>query len=263
MPDHGSVTELMADLLTRWTGKQVRKGYYRSGQFVEYKNILTSDEIEHYTKELSKYFFIYKPKKNGRINLRIRPEHFWEGAIDFKKEHDISTAVVDSWNHLNHDITGFHREDKWLEYALSLRNEIAEENDLHFHTVIHPKNADSSDYDKKTGLLKAPNKHKFKGGSEFANNMKSGIIVHRESATSATTKVIFDKCKPKEVGVPGSIDMFLDLSTYTYFEYDGDVKVYPCNPKTPDQQKLEYEPKERIDPHGGLKNIGPEDNLPF
>ena len=66
--------------------------------------------------------------------------------------------------------------------------------------------------------------HDLKGGSEWANNGKSIIIVHREFGSSVTD-IKINKAKPKIVGVQGLTSLQYDIKQGAFYEFiDGKKK---------------------------------------
>lgn len=216
MPDAGSNEEVIGKLIHKMTGKQFDEFYYNSsGEKILISNRVSKKEIVDILPRIIESFKIYLPKdKKGMRSKAVTPREFWQFASDNKKELGLFSAVIDSWNYMRQDMDGFSREDKWLEDVLSFRNELAESSKLHFHTIIHPKSAKKN----KEGKIIMPDYHEMKGGSEWGNNGKSIIIVHREFG-STTAEIKVDKAKPKVVGTRGVTSLEYDIDRGSYFEY--------------------------------------------
>jgi hypothetical protein len=221
MPDAGTDEEVIAKLIHKFTGKQFEEYYFDdNGERKLVKNRITEAEMFKWLPQILEMFKIYSPPKvkavKGKKVTRsktLTPSQFWEYAVENKEKLGIFSAVIDSWNYMKHDTEGFGREDKWLEDTLSYRNELAEGNNLHFHTIIHPK-APRKD---KTGKIIFPDMHDLKGGSEWGNNGKSIIIVHRE-VNSPITSVKIDKAKPRVIGVKGIACLKYDVKSGRFYE---------------------------------------------
>lgn len=236
MPDAGSDVELIGKLMHKWTGKSFEEFYYNNkGQKVKIENRLTEKEIFRILPEILEYFKIYNP--NNKIRSKVStPKQFWDYAAQNKKELGIFSAVIDSWNYMKHDVKGYHREDKWLEDTLSYRNELAESSGLHLHTIIHPRGAKKD----KSGKIIMPDMHHLKGGSEWANNGKTIIIVHREFG-SKITDIKIDKAKPKIVGKQGLLSLRLDLNIGCFYENINKKRCYAH------KEPIEILPDEMVD----------------
>lgn len=219
MPDAGTVEEVIGKLMHKMSGKQFKKFFYDSeGNKVEIKDRITPDEIERLLPIVLKTFKIFNPSKDS-ASKAVTPRQFWDFAAQNKKELGIFSAVIDSWNYMQHDTNG-EPEHKWLESTLSYRNDLAERTNLHLHTIIHPKSEK-----KVNGVIQMPDMFSLKGGSEWSNNGKSIIIVHREWG-SDITDVKINKAKPEIVGVKGLICLQYDVKKGGFYEMINGEKKY-------------------------------------
>lgn len=220
MPDAGSTTEVLQDLLRKYSGQSFADHYFYQGQKFINPTKVTEQDIRKYKFELHNAFAVLDTSK------RPTPIKFWEYAIENKKELNIQGAVIDSWNYLKHDTSGFVREDKWLEDTLSKRNQLAENSGLHFHTIIHPtKPAKMTD-----GRIPVPTEHDMKGGSEWFNNAKSIILVHRESKMTNIADIYIKKAKPRIVGQAGMFSLNFDAKKAKYYHSTGMDEIYAKHP---------------------------------
>ncbi len=240
MPDAGSNEEVVAKLIHKYTGKQFEEFFYNSlGEQIKVKNRITEAEMFRIMPDILEAFKIYVPKKENKStrSKAITPIEYWDFAAENKKELGIFSAVIDSWNYMKHDVKD-QRNDQWLEEVLSYRNELAERNGLHLHTIIHPKSASKD----KNGKTIMPDMHHLKGGSEWANNGKTIIIVHREFQ-SKITDIKIHKAKPRIVGIQGLSALQFDLDYGGYYEMINGKRQY--SHKEPviveDQPKKEVE----------------------
>ena len=232
MPDAGTVEEVIGKLIHKMSGKQFEEFYFDSnGNKQLIANRVTEDELEYYLPIVLEYFKILDPQKSNNSKA-LTPKEFWQFAVDNKKELGIFSAVIDSWNYMKHDV-GAVRYDQWLEDTLSFRNELAERNDLHFHTIIHPKSTK-----KVEGKIQMPDMNDLKGGSEWANNGKSIIIVHREFGSSITD-IKVNKAKPRIVGVQGLTTLQYDIKAGAFYETDNTGKKIFAEPVNIQQNNLD------------------------
>jgi hypothetical protein len=156
---------------------------------------------------------------------------------------------------MRHDI-GSQRQDQWLEEILSYRNELAERNNIHFHTIIHPKGEKKD----KNGKKLMPDMHSLKGGSEWANNGKTIIIAHRDFE-SQITDIKVDKAKPKIVGVQGLSALRYDVSYGGFYENINGKRQYSHKEPIIVQQERKADNIEN--PHPDERTEGVNDDLPF
>ena len=208
-PDVGTDIEIISDLMHKLTGKTFNP---------KYNNTISDDEIAQNLDFIFAHFFIMT-KENTKA--KMTPYEFWDYAVELDNEIGIQTACIDSWKDLNHDTSKFSRDDKYLEDVLSYRNDVAERNNLHLHTIIHPKLVA-----KENGKRPAPTPHDLKGGSEWFNNGKTMITVHRENPDGIECQVIVNKAKPRSSGKKGFCTLEFDIAKLVYYEFESGGKQY-------------------------------------
>ncbi|NPA44809.1 MAG: hypothetical protein GXO49_04675 [Chlorobi bacterium] len=206
MPDVGNETEIMADLIHKKTGKTFDK---------RYQNHITEKEISNAGMFIDQHFFILTKED---LKAKMSPYEFWDYAVELKKSIGIHTATIDAWKDLRHDTHLFAREDKYLEDVLSYRNALAEKHKLHIHTIIHPTRTEKD----KNGFRKAPTPYDIKGGTEWFNNGKSIITVHRpqgeDKKAENIVEIYFNKIKPRSIGSVGMAELYFDVAKFRYYE---------------------------------------------
>jgi hypothetical protein len=199
-PDVGNNVEILADLLHKKTGKSFDPKAH---------NTITDAEI---TREMDWVLNHFKILTRKDTKGKITPVDFWKMAVELKYEEGLHTASIDSWKDLNHEYEKYGGYAQYLEYVLPLRNYLAEENNLHFHTIIHPKLTE-----KENGKRNAPTPHDLKGGSEWFNSGKCMITVHRENPSTNEVQIYFNKIKPRSIGEVGEILLRFDKSKFVYY----------------------------------------------
>jgi hypothetical protein len=202
-PDVGSNVEIIADLINKKTGKSFNPSAY---------NVITDDEILQAIEWITHHF---KVLTRDDIKAKMTPIEFWDYAVQLKKDEGLETASIDSWKDLNHPYNDFGGYAQYLEFVLPYRNQIAEDNDLHLHTIIHPKLTE-----KENGKRSAPVPYDLKGGSEWFNSGKCMITVHREDPTYYKAELYFNKIKPRSNGKIGKHEIFFDKEKLVYFEQE-------------------------------------------
>lgn len=211
MPDAGSVSEIVAKIMHKLSGKQFKEFYYNSqGERVKIEDRLTEIEITRLLPQVLDSFIIYKPQ--GKASKAITPKELWQYGADNKEKLGIFSVVIDSWNYMKHEVTSGMRYDQYLEDVLSFGNDLSEASKLHFHTIIHPKSPV-----KLNGKVTMPDMHELKGGSEWGNNGKSIVIAHREF-DSVVTEVKINKAKPEVIGVRGLTHLMYDVKKGKFLE---------------------------------------------
>jgi len=202
-PDVGSNVEIIADLINKKTGKSFNPSSY---------NVITDDEILSAIDWITHHF---KVLTRSDIKAKMTPIEFWDYAVQLKKEEGLETASIDSWKDLNHPYNDYGGYAQYLEFVLPYRNQIAEDNDLHLHTIIHPKLTE-----KENGKRSAPVPYDLKGGSEWFNSGKCMVTVHREDPTFYKAELYFNKIKPRSNGKIGKHEIFFDKEKLVYFEQE-------------------------------------------
>lgn len=202
-PDVGNNVEIIADLIHKKTGKSF-------DPLVE--NCITDEEI---TKELDWITHHFKVLTKTEVKAKMTPFEFWDMAVSIKQEDGLETASIDAWKDLSHPYKDYGGYAQYLEVALPYRNQVAEDYNLHLHTIIHPKLTE-----KENGKRKAPVPYDLKGGSEWFNSGKSMITIHRPDLGDNLAQIIFNKIKPRAIGKIGSIELRFDLGKFVYYELE-------------------------------------------
>jgi len=200
-PDVGSNVEIIADLIHKKTGKSFDPG---SPNHISEKEIFsTLDWITHHFLVLTKH----------DVKAKMTPMDFWDMAVKIKNDSGLETASIDSWKDLNHPYNEHGGYAQYLEMVLPYRNAIAENNDLHLHTIIHPKLTE-----KENGKRKPPVPYDLKGGSEWFNSGKCMITIDRPDFETNEVDIYFNKIKPRSIGNIGQITMRYDVDAGRYYE---------------------------------------------
>jgi hypothetical protein len=194
LPDSGKPAEVIANLIHKKTGKSFNQNH---------PNAIREDEI------IKAFTWIGEHFKILQYGKRPTPIEFWEYSATL----DVQTAAIDSWNYMRHLGSG----TDYLAEMLSARNELAEKHNKHFFTIIHPRNPTQTDYDK-NGVIKAPDVFNLMGGSEWNNNGKNIIVVHKDAKEGDNYDIYFRKIKPRQVGKTGFINLKFDIFRQKFYD---------------------------------------------
>lgn len=211
-PDVGDSIEIIADLLQKKTGKTFDPTK---------ENTISDAEI---VKDIEWIVHHFKVLVKEEDKATLTPVQFWDIAIELKETEGLQTASIDSWKDMSHPYSEYGGYGGYLEYILPYRNTIAQRHNLHLHIVIHPKETEKA----KSGKRKPPAAYDLKGGPEWFNSGKCMITVHREDMKDNRVDIYFNKIKPRSVGYPGRIELWLNKDTLTYF----DMEVHEHDPNT-------------------------------
>jgi len=220
VPDIGGSLDIMIKLIHMATGKTFKKKYHN---YIEIKHA-----FDTCAKLFQNFFILHNvdPKKT------LTPIEFWEYATELKKTKGIHTASIDSWKDMKHkyeDHGGGYAT--YLSHVLPIRNKMAEMNELHFHTVIHPKSPQRD----KNRKIYPPHFDDMEGGAQWGASGKSIIAVHRENYNDNRTDVYFRKIKPESVGKASSTPICLefDVIKSRYYRLNNDLqRVYATKEKS-------------------------------
>lgn len=210
VPDIGDKNEIIAIIIHKLTGKTFDKRYVNSNYIEESEVLRHIDWVLHHFRILHK----------EDLSQKITPYQFWDLAaeMNYNEKGGIQTATIDSWKDMHHGIapdgSSFQRDDKYLEHVLSYRNAMSEKHYMHFHTVIHPRGGTEKDKD---GKRKPPRPDDLKGGSEWWNNGKCMITVHRVDGSKNEVEIIVTKAKPKSVAKQGKTELFFNLKLNKFY----------------------------------------------
>ncbi len=230
MADDGSDVEVLSNLMHKITGKTFNK---------DYPNRISEKDIAKYSTMLTDNFKFISSEHS------IEPKAFW----NYAKEQGCNSAVIDSWNYLAHEEEA--TSPNYLRKILSHRNRFFDTNGMHSFIVIHPKNPDPKQV--KEGMVNKPSVYDLMGGSEWNNNGRNIIVVHKNSKENYEPYYIhIDKVKPKFYGQLGTTQLQMDWATQRFYDYDPALN----------QKVYAYGTEEHIeDPITSLFHIS--DNEPF
>lgn len=238
-PDVGTNVEIIADLIHKKTGKSFNPSN---------NNVITDEEIQNNIEWVINHF---KVLTKSDIKAKMTPIEFWDMAVELQKHEELHTASIDSWKDLTHNYIEFGGYAQYLEYVLPYRNQIAEDNNLHLHTIIHPKLTE-----KVNGKRAVPVPYDLKGGSEWFNSGKCMITVHRHDPTMNICEIHFNKIKPRSNGEIGSIELWFDKEKLTYYDQE--------NPAPNIYEKIYASPRNELIKETNYHNaIKQNDNFDF
>jgi hypothetical protein len=272
VPDLGTEIEVMAKLLKMYTGKDFE---------TKWNNQIQLREIFNRVPQISKDFILVR---KSDIRKPLTPQEFWEYAADYRDELGrVNTCLIDSWKNMYHDLQG-KREDQYLDYILSYRNDISEQANMHIHTIAHATKTEITEQKKIDGTKKrrVPSAEDIKGGNAWYANGKNIITIDRVDDTSTTIDIHIWKTKPENVGKKGKVlgIVGLNLAKGRYYEMHGGNKYYAFDHEKVDDSFLVSQTREeslragvqamkeapienRIGFSDPFKNDKDENDLPF
>jgi hypothetical protein len=175
------------------------------------------DSSSNFLGKYSKNYFIMTLNED-----ELRVTNILEHCKKMIGQFPADTLTIDPWNELLHDftITG-GREDKYLENTLTLIRRFAEEHQVHFNIVIHPRTDRNSQRGRHPD---PPTMFQQSGGEVWANKGMNVICVYRPAEYDGfiypehnKSQVFFQKIKPWYIGKKGTVDMFFQKETNRFF----------------------------------------------
>jgi len=137
--------------------------------------------------------------------------------------HGIDGALIDPYNQLDHDYTGYPREDMYLSHDLKQWKRIAKNNNLCLTIVAHPKGQKRIIVNGKAEGYMVPDAYEIAGGAMWNNKADVICAVHRpnihEDIRDPNVEIHFHKIKSqKQVGMPGMASFYYSVATNRYTE---------------------------------------------
>lgn len=235
VPDVGDKNEILAILIHKITGKTFDK---------RFNNHITEAEV---SKEIDWVLHHFRILTKIDLKAKISPYEFWEMAAEMNKSEPggIQTATIDSWKDMKHT-TEFGRDDKYLEDVLSYRNAMSEKHKMHLHVIVHPTRTEMDN----TGKRKPPTPYDIKGGTEWYNNGKVMISVHRPDGGKNFVDIMITKAKPKSVAKLGTAAMKFDTRLARFYYVKDGVDTYADKdyipPVVPDALKIKQDDEDDL-----------------
>lgn len=204
VPDIGSDREVIAKLVKMQCGKDYTD---------KYNNQITKKQLADSINWIMHHFVLFSKKD---FKTGVTPIDFWELIATYKDGGGrLNNGFMDSWKNMKHLYSG--RDDLYLDEILSIRNEIAESGNVHFHTIAH---AVKTELNEQKGKRRIPNAWDIKGGGSWFANGKSIITVDYPDKTQTGCDVYVSKVKPEDVGRIGEVvgSFKLDIKRGRYYE---------------------------------------------
>jgi hypothetical protein len=253
VPDLGTYYETFAKLVKMYTGKDFETKYH---------NKISIGELLNKIPQISNDFKILI---KDDYRKPIAPQTFWEFVADYKDDFGkLHTGTIDSWKNMSKDFANL-REDQYLDMVLSYRNEIAEDGNVHFHTIAHPNKTELDGNSEDKGKRRVPTAQDIKGGDAWHANGKNLITIDWPNIDSNMIDVHVWKTKPENVGKKGKVisQIGLDLKKGRYYEMINGHRMYAFDHLTQDYSIDNYlSPREqqKISTQQGIKNMSAATN---
>lgn len=173
------------------------------------------DKYEEVYDFISKRIFYVYPK-----DIAPTPEYIKERFLELIIKEKVDGCVIDPFNQLSNDYKGANgRTDKYLETFLSDCIRFAQDNNVFFIIVAHPKGGFKKD---DTGNYPCPDVYDIADGAMWNNKMDNILIYHRpyKQSDPLNTEAEFHSKKirrQKIVGACGDIKIELGRATRRFY----------------------------------------------
>lgn len=229
LPESGNRDNIIAELISKYA----KKPFYK-----DYRNHLSTDELEMYMPVLNNHFFIIDPKDKA-----ITIQMFFEQVADIEKKKGIKidTTVIDPWNELKHDFSEDGRQDLYIEAKLGTIRANAETFNRHNVVITHTKEQKPVEGNHMNGgkmwYLPIPTTNDVAGGPSWFRKAMMLLcvwrhpvgLINKETGTpyqDNEVQIIIQKFKPKGTGKKGTVKFFYDLQKNRYYELEDGKPKY-------------------------------------
>lgn len=138
-------------------------------------------------------------------------------ATDAVLRKGIKGLIIDPWNRIGKDMTGFRSETDFVAHALPRILSFLVNYGVHCWLVVHPKQQEK---DRKTGKIPPPSLYDCAGSAHFVNMCDNGIVVHRADSVDDATSVYVNKVRFKHIGRRGHTQLAYNVITGRYSPLD-------------------------------------------
>jgi len=225
-PENYPANDFYDDLIEMYCGKD--------------RKFMTQEEYVDGATFINDHFFYVYPDHDHDLNAIHEKFRY----LILKKGCD--GVLVDPWNQLDHNMSGYQREDVYLSKAFKDTKRFALMNHICYNIIAHPK---SPQY-KQDGSLPPADMYDLSGGSMWANKMDNILSYHRPDhhveKSSTRCELHIQKIKRRRTGgKPGIVEYNLVWSQRRF--EDMLTNTVPCDPrmkgKMPDlpQANLDFE----------------------
>lgn len=190
------------------------------------------------------FFFVYPEQ------VKPTTETIKETFLELIIKNKVDGVVIDPFNQVYHDRKGITREDHYLEETLADLGKFAEQNDVFFIIVSHPKGSEA--VLEKDGNYREPNMYSISGGAMWANKMHNVLIYHRPFSLTEKDNPTYiftsDKIKKQKiVGRKGSFRGAYIMSERRFYipffdsiKKDIDESIEPFDPLANNMRKVGF-----------------------
>lgn len=210
-PENSPADFFYQDIAEMYVGKRFDR---------DFPNHATQDEIDKAKKFINDHFFYIYPKDESPT-----PEYVLKRFMETIIKHKIDGVVIDPFNQMVHDRSG--RDDHYLESFFNMVKRFAQNNDIFFLIVTHPKSPVRSASSK---IYEEPTAYELAGGAMWNNKPDNMLCYHRPNyfidpkdtiCTFGSQRIR----KQKMNGIGGKVWFYYNVSKSRFFELESDVEL--------------------------------------
>ena len=226
-PETGTPTEIYAELLSKYIGKDFIQGDYAMTE-------LERAEAEVF---IAEHFYIIDP-----VDEELTIDEFYRmvDELEINEGVKLNTTLIDPWNELtesfSHEDLG--REDKYLSRILGQCRRNARKTNRHNIIINHVRDQAVQKLDNGTFYFPMPSPRDMAGGQVWYRKGMLMIMLWRpplgwQNPTNGEETILDNelivkvaKSKPKGVSVNGVYKMYFDFKKKQYYQLVNDKQVY-------------------------------------
>jgi len=249
-PETGTVDEIIAELIHKYTGKQI----FKSAGYA-----MSEKELAYVMDWLSNYFVIVDTDERAySIPELFALAEQWEKENPGQK---IDIIVGEPYNELNHDdmVKFGSRQDLYIEDLMSQVRRLCRKNNKHFMLSIHPSGSAVPVTKKKFTYYPKPLPRQAAGGQALYRKSMTWITLWRppKGLTDSAgweykeneVHVFVDKAKPKGVSFKGMIKLYFNWKRNRYYEIINGNDCYAFDHLDPAKTSFINKPMEQPENH--------------
>jgi len=208
-PENYPANDFYDDLIEMYCGKDLSQ--------------MTQEEYVDAATFINEHFFYVYPDHEHDLNAIHEKFRY----LILKK--GVDGVLVDPWNQLDHNMSGYQREDIYLSRAFKDTKRFALMNHIVYNIIAHPKNPTP----RQDGSIDAADMYDLSGGSMWGNKMDGIISYHRPDhhadKSSTRCELHIQKVKRKRTGGKQGVVEYNHIWSRRRFEDTLTGKIY-CDP---------------------------------
>ena len=190
--------------LSYHTGKLIEKFVGKKFDSVS----MSQEEYVQAKQRINENMFFISPKDDFSIETILSKAKY------LIRRYGIKALVIDPFNRLTLESTGFSKETDMIRDLLCRLTNFAQQNDVLIFLMAHPTKQQRN----KDGVVEAPTLYDIAGSAHFFNMADYGIVVHRDRPNNLV-EIKVEKVRFKHLGSVGTAKMRYNMVNGRYVPY--------------------------------------------